>query len=301
MKTIDTRLLQVFNEIYAKKSVSSAALALGLPQPAVSIALSKLREHFGNPLFVRTSNGMTPTPLGAELIEPVRTALNAVSAVVDFSTHFDPSTSKRVFKIAMTDISQLILLPKLWERLRLTAPGVGIDVFPLSSDTPQLLESGAVDLALGYVPELEAGFYQQRLFSQHFVCMVSQSHPRIQGKLKLKQYLQEDHAAIVSSGAAPKIIDETLHAMGKERRIALRIPHFLGASFVVELTDLLITIPQRLAEVLQGRGAYVIYPVPFVIPTYEVKQHWHERYHHDAASRWLRGVIADLLVDSGKK
>ena len=298
MKTIDTRLLQVFNEIYAKKSVSSAAMALGLPQPAVSIALSKLREHFANPLFVRTSNGMTPTPLGAELIEPVRTALNAVSAVVDFSTHFDPSTSKRVFKIAMTDISQLILLPKLWERLRLTAPGVGIDVFPLSSDTPQLLESGAVDLALGYVPELEAGFYQQRLFSQHFVCMVSQSHPRIQGKLKLKQYLQEDHAAIVSSGAAPKIIDETLHAMGKERRIALRIPHFLGASFVVELTDLLITIPQRLAEVLQGRGAYVIYPVPFAIPTYEVKQHWHERYHHDAASRWLRGVIADLLTDT---
>ena len=298
MKTIDTRLLQVFNEIYAKKSVSNAALALGLPQPAVSIALAKLREHFGNPLFVRTSNGMTPTPLGAELIEPVRTALNAVSAVVDFSTHFDPSTSKRVFKIAMTDISQLILLPKLWERLRLTAPGVGIDVFPLSSDTPQLLESGAVDLALGYVPELEAGFYQQRLFSQHFVCMVSQSHPRIQGKLKLKQYLQEDHAAIVSSGAAPKIIDETLHAMGKERRIALRIPHFLGASFVVELTDLLITIPQRLAEVLQGRGAYVIYPVPFAIPTYEVKQHWHERYHHDAASRWLRGVIADLLTDA---
>ena len=298
MKTIDTRLLQVFNEIYAKKSVSSAALALGLPQPAVSIALSKLREHFGNPLFVRTSNGMTPTPLGTELIEPVRSALNAVSAVVDFSTHFDPSTSKRVFKIAMTDISQLILLPKLWERLRLTAPSVGIDVFPLSNDTPQLLESGAVDLALGYVPELEAGFYQQRLFSQHFVCMVSQSHPRIQGKLKLKQYLQEDHAAIVSSGAAPKIIDETLHAMGKERRIALRIPHFLGASFVVELTDLLITIPQRLAEVLQGRGAYVIYPVPFAIPTYEVKQHWHERYHHDAASRWLRGVIADLLTDA---
>lgn len=285
MKTIDTRLLQVFNEIYAKKSVSNAALALGLPQPAVSIALAKLREHFGNPLFVRTTDGMVPTPLGAELIEPVRAALNAVSAVVDFSTHFEPSTSKRVFKIAMTDISQLILLPKLWERLRLTAPGVGIDVFPLSSDTPQLLESGAVDLALGYVPELEAGFYQQRLFSQHFVCMVSQSHPRIQGKLKLKQYLQEDHAAIVSSGAAPKIIDETLHAMGKERRIALRIPHFLGASFVVELTDLLITIPQRLAEVLQGRGAYVIYPVPFAIPTYEVKQHWHERYHHDAASR----------------
>lgn len=127
--------------------------------------------------------------------------------------------------------------------------------------------------------------------------MVSQSHPRIQGKLKLKQYLQEDHAAIVSSGAAPKIIDETLHAMGKSAALPCAFP-ILGASFVVELTDLLITIPQRLAEVLQGRGAYVIYPVPFAIPTYEVKQHWHERYHHDAASRWLRGVIADLLTDA---
>ncbi len=300
MNAIDTRLLCVFDEIYKTRSVTAAALTLGLGQPAVSIALSKLREHFGNPLFVRTSHGMEPTPFGEELVGPVRAALDALAVVLGHSKDFDPSLADRTFRICMTDISQLVLLPKLWEKLRVTAPGISIEIFPLSNDIARMLESGEADLAMGFIPQLEAGFYQQLLFRQSFVCMVGKDHPRIVESLSLQQFVDEDHAVISSSGSAPQIIDEEIARLGLKRRISLKIPSFLGAAFVVEHTDLLITIPKRLGDVLQGRGAFRIFPVPFALSGYDVKQHWHERFHHDPGSRWLRGVISELLSESPK-
>ncbi|MDO8771829.1 MAG: LysR family transcriptional regulator [Burkholderiaceae bacterium] len=298
MNAIDTRLLSVFDEIYKTRSVTAAALALGLGQPAVSIALSKLREHFGNPLFVRTSNGMEPTPFGEGLVGPVRAALDALDLVLGHSNDFDPSLADRTFRICMTDISQLVLLPKLWGKLRVTAPGISIEIFPLSNDIARMLESGEADLAMGFIPQLEAGFYQQLLFRQNFVCMVGKDHPRIFDHLSLQQFVDEDHAVISSSGAAPQLIDEEIARLGLKRRISLKIPSFLGAAFVVEHTDLLITIPKRLGDVLQGRGAFRIFPVPFPLSGYDVKQHWHARFHHDPGSRWLRGVISELLSES---
>lgn len=298
MNAIDTRLLSVFDEIYKTRSVTTAADVLGLGQPAVSIALSKLRLHFGDPLFVRTSKGMEPTPFGEGLVAPVRTALDALDVVLGHSEDFDPGVADRRFRICMTDISQLVLLPKLLEKLRLDAPGVGIEIFPLSDDMAQLLESGEADLALGFIPQLEAGFYQQLLFKQNFVCMVSSEHPRIKDRLNLQQFESEKHAVIISSGSAPQIVDQEIAKLGLQRHIALKIPNFLGAAFVVEHTELIITIPERLGDVLRGRGAFQISPVPFALPGYDVKQHWHERYHHDPASKWLRGVISELLSPS---
>jgi DNA-binding transcriptional LysR family regulator len=295
MNAIDTRLLSVFDEIYKTRSVTAAAAVLGLGQPAVSIALSKLRLHFGDPLFVRTSKGMEPTPFGEGLVAPVRTVLDALDVVLGHSEDFDPGVADRTFRICMTDISQLVLLPKLWEKLRVSAPGIGIEIFPLSDDMAQMLESGEADLALGFIPQLEAGFYQQLLFKQNFVCMVSSDHPRIHEKLDLQQFESEKHAVISSSGSAPQIIDQEITKLGLKRLISLRIPNFLGAAFVVEHTELILTIPERLGDVLKGRGAFSIFPVPFALQGYDVKQHWHERYHHDPASKWLRGVISELL------
>jgi len=298
MNSIDIRLLAVFDEIYKTRSVTAAAEALELGQPAVSVALSKLRHHFGDPLFVRTSNGMEPTPFSEGLVRPVRAVLDALALVLDHRSEFDPATSDRTFRICMTDISQLVLLPKLWKRLRATAPGVRIEISPLSADTPRMLESGEADLALGFIPQLEAGFYQQLLFRQNFVCMVAADHPRIADGLSLAQFEAEDHAVISSSGSAPAIVEREIARQGIKRRVALKIPNFLGAAFVIEHTDLLVTIPRRLGDVLQGRGAFRIFPVPFELPEYEVKQHWHERYHQDEGNRWLRGVVSELLSET---
>lgn len=296
MNSIDIRLLSVFDEIYKSRSVTAAAQALELGQPAVSVALSKLRHHFGDPLFVRTSSGMTPTPFGEGLARPVREVLDALDLVIGHRNDFDPMTSDRTFRICMTDISQLVLLPKLWEKLRATAPGIRIEIIPLSNDTPRMLETEA-DLAMGLMPQLEAGFYQQLLFMQNFVCIVGTDHPRITDHLSLQQFEAEDHAVISSSGLAPSLIEREIARQGIKRRIAMQIPNFLGAAFVVEHTDLVVTIPKRLGDVLQGRGSFRIFPVPFPLPEYAVKQHWHERYHHDQGNRWLRRVISELLSE----
>lgn len=296
MDSIDIRLLMVFDAIYKTRSVTAAADALGLAQPAVSVALAKLRHHFGNPLFVRTSNGMEPTPFSEGLVQPVREALDAVEKVLGHRGEFEPASAERSFRISMADISQLVLLPRLWEALRETAPGIRIEIVPMSSDTARLLESGEADLAVGFVPQLEAGFHQQTLFMQNFVCMLARDHPRIGDSLDLAGFEAEDHAVISSSGAAPGILEREIARQGITRRVVLKIPSFLGAAFVIEHTDLLLTVPRRLGDVLQGRGAFRFLPVPFPLPEYEVKQHWHERYHHDEGNRWLRRLVSRLLA-----
>ncbi len=301
LDTIELRLLQVFDAIYKLRSVTEAAVALDLSQPAVSVALSKLRHHFGDPLFVRTSSGMEATPFGAGLVRPVRGVLDALDVVMGQQSIFDPASSKRLFRICMTDISQLVLLPRLWEALSLAAPGVRIDVLPLGSDIARLLESGEADLALGLMPQLEAGFYQNVLFSQKFVCMVSAMHPRIQKELQPDQFVSEGHAVVSSSGAGPLILDRELDRLGIHRKISLNIPNFIGAALVVEHTDLILTIPERLADVLQGRAAVRTFPVPFALPSYEVKQHWHERFNKDPGSQWLRRMVTEVMSSNGIK
>ncbi|MFC3531262.1 LysR family transcriptional regulator [Vogesella facilis] len=295
MQTPDIRLLQVFDEIYKTRSVTRAAANLGLGQPAVSIALAKLREHFADLLFVRIGNGMEPTPMARELEHAVRQALDSLNLVFGHRIDFDPASSERRFCISMTDISQLVLLPRLWAHLRRTSPGVHIDIVPLSADTPRMLESGEADLALGFMPQLEAGFYQQALFRQRYVCVASTDHPRIQDRLTLAQYQAEEHAVVTSSGTGHLILDREIVRQGIARKVALRVPNYLGIAFVVEQTDMLVTIPERLAQVLEGRGSFRVFPVPFELPDYAVKQHWHERYHHDPGNRWLRRVISELL------
>lgn len=297
MIPIDVRLLSVFDEIYKTRSVTAAAHALDMGQPAVSVALSKLRQQFGDTLFVRTSGGMEPTPFAEGLVRPVRTALDSLDQVMGHRTEFNPALSERTFRVCMTDISQLVLLPRLWETLRLRAPHIRIEILPLTSDIARMLESGEADIALGFMPQLEAGFHQNVLFEQSFVCMVSAHHPRIQHELTLQHFASEDHAVISSSGSAPLLIDQEVARLGLKPRITLKIPNFIGAALVVEHTDLIITIPERLGEVLQGRGALRTFPVPFQLPRYVVKQHWHERYHNDPGTRWLRRLIAELLSE----
>jgi DNA-binding transcriptional LysR family regulator len=296
MNSMDIRLLMVFDQIYKTRSVTAAAEALDLGQPAVSVALAKLRHHFGNPLFVRTSNGMEPTPFSQGLVQPVRDVLAALDQVLGYRSEFDPATAQRTFRICMTDISQLVLLPRLLAKLRVMAPAVCIETIPMSADAARLLESGEADLAIGFMPQLEAGFHQQALFLQNFVCLTGRRHPRIGEALDRAGFEAEDHAVVSSSGAAPSLLEREIARQGITRRVALKSPSFLAAAFVVEHTDLLLTIPRRLGEILEGRGEFRIFPLPFPVPEYEVKQHWHERFHHDDGNRWLRRLVLRLLT-----
>ena len=262
------------------------------------MSLAKLRKHFNDPLFVRTSAGMEPTPHATELICMLQKAESLLQTALEHHVVFDPLASDRVFRIQSTDIAQVTLLPKLMQRLKRVAPNVGIYLGRISPDTPKLLESGELDLAVGFILPMGAGFCQQRLFKERFVCAVRKDHPRIDKTLSVKQFESELHLAIATSGTGHGIVEKTLEAKKIKRNVGLTVPSFLGIVSLIATSDYIVTLPEQLGRHLAAPGNIKVLPLPFEVPPYYIMQHWHERYSQDPASRWLRTVMADLFLAS---
>jgi DNA-binding transcriptional LysR family regulator len=294
---MDLKLLTVFDEVYKTRSVSRAGENLGVAQSSISIALARLRRHFGDPLFVRTSDGMQPTPHATSLVVPIRQALELLRGITRQQALFDPVKVQRTFRICMTDITHLVLVPALINRLRDIAAGVNVEITHISGLTPKMLESGEADLAVGFMPQLEAGFYQQKLFEQDFSCVVRRDHPRIHSRLTQAMFRRENHVLVTAPGTGQNLVEEELERLGIHRNVALRLPNYLGIGSLVASTDLMVTVPQRVAETLVRIANVKLLAPPFDLPTFAIKQHWHDRYQQDAANRWLRSVISDLFLE----
>lgn len=294
----DLKLLAVISELHRTRSVSLAAERLALSQSAISMSLAKLRKHFNDPLFVRTSAGMEPTPHAIELIGILSQAEGLLQTAFGHSVVFDAATSDRVFHIQSTDIAQVTLIPKLMDHLRRVAPCVRIDLQRIALGTPKLLESGELDLAIGFILPMGAGFCQQRLFKERFVCAARSNHPRIGATLTVKKFEAERHIAVATSGTGHSVVDKTLEARKIRRQVALTVPSFLGIASIIAGSDDLVILPEQLGRHLSRTGEIKVLPLPFEIPSYYIIQHWHERYSQDPASRWLRAVIADLFLTS---
>lgn len=291
----DLKLLRLFDLLHRYGSVTRAAEHLGQSQPTVSIWLARLRRDFDDPLFVRTPAGMQPTPRADALIPLVREALESLRRLSTEKTQFEPATAERRFVICMTDASHVNLLPQLLAHVRALAPGIALEAERIDAATAQRLQSGEADLALGLIPELGAGFYQQALFEQDWVCLASAAHPRLGDKLSLDDYRREGHVGIIS-GTGQALLAGALAEQRIERRIVLKLSGFLGLGAILSATDLLATLPRQTAETLARGGELRVLGCPFPIPSFTVKQHWHARYHHDPANRWLRGVCAELFL-----
>ncbi|WP_075792260.1 LysR family transcriptional regulator [Massilia putida] len=295
MKRFDLELLLIFDEIYKTGNVTRAADNLGLPQSTVSLGLGKLRGHFNDQLFSRTARGMVPTPRAQNAIGDVRRSIQALQHALADQPVFDPAGSSREFRICMTDISEIVLLPRLLNHLREVGPGIHLEISKISPDSPAELADGTVDLAVGFMPHLEAGFYQQKLFDQHFVCLASNTHPRVGEVLSLETLRREGHVRVRTSGTGHAIVDKILAREGIERNVVLNLPSFLGVARIVAQTELLAIVPFRYAHVLAASEAIRLLPVPVELPSFQVKQHWHERYHADVSNRWLRQEVAALF------
>ncbi len=298
MAKLDLDWLSVFVEIYKTQSVSRAALALGMEQASASIALNKLRRHFGDPLFCRTSQGMEPTSRANAIYPELQEALARIGAARGLPQVFSPHTAKREFRLCMTDISEIVLLPTLINHLQKTAPGVTLEVDKISHDTRRRLESGDADLAVGFTPDLEAGFYQQALFAQDYVCLASTQHPRIQANLTRQAFCDEGHISVATSGTGHVIVDKVLSKQKLERRIVLVVPSYLGVARIVEQTELLVIVPRRFGNALAQQEQVQVLEPPMALPPYKVKQHWHERFNLDPGNVWLRQLLMSLF---GKK
>jgi DNA-binding transcriptional LysR family regulator len=292
---IDLKLLAVVTELHKTRSVSQTAENLDLSQSAISMSLAKLRKHFNDPLFVRTSSGMNPTPHAVELIDLLKSAEDILQTALDLHVVFDPLTSDRRFNVYSTDIAQVTLMPRLMHRLRRVAPNVGIDLRRLSEATPKFLESGQADLAVGFILPMGAGFCQQRLFKEKFVCVLRRDHPRVGGSLSIDQFQDEIHLAITTCGTGHGVVEQTLAARHIRRKVGLAVPSFLGITSIITHLDYLAVLPEQLARDLASTGNIKVLPLPFSVPSYFIMQHWHERYTHDPASRWLRSIMADLF------
>jgi DNA-binding transcriptional LysR family regulator len=197
----------------------------------------------------------------------------------------------------MTDITHLVLLPALINRLRDIAPGINVEITHISGQTPKMLETGEADLAVGFMPQLEAGFYQQKLFDQDFSCVVRRDHPRVHSHLTQTLFERENHVLVTAAGTGQNLVEETLERLGVHRNVALRLPNYLGIGGLVASTDLMVTVPQRVAETLVRIAAVKVLPPPFELPVFAIKQHWHDRFQQDPPNRWLRSVISDLFLE----
>ncbi|MDP3668916.1 MAG: LysR family transcriptional regulator [Telluria sp.] len=290
---MDLNLLTVFVQLYEDRKVSLAAENLGLSQPAVSSALGRLRRMLGDEVFLRTARGMQPTPLADQLAVPIADALTAIRESLFQPLLFDAATSCRQFTFAMTDIGEFHFLPQLMEKLETLAPGVTISTVRSTAINLKFeMETGKVDLALGHLPDLTAGFHCRTLFSQRYVCLFRRGHAIDQGTLSVETFAAAEHAVVISAGTGHGHADEFLQRAGILRRIRLRVPHFVALADILESSDLIATVPVAFAIRSIKHFDLRYAPHPIDLPLIDINLFWHSKYHREPANRWLRELIA---------
>jgi DNA-binding transcriptional LysR family regulator len=295
---LDLNLLRAFDAIATEGSVTVAGERIGLSQPAMSNALARLRQMFDDPLFVRTPRGMRPTPFAQQLAQPVREALRLIQTALQQHAGFEPRSSGNTFRLFMSDIGEMVFLPGLLERIKHDAPGVKIEVVRIPiKDVHTALEAGEIDLAVGFLPGLITGMRQQPLFREQYVCMLRADHPVIGDRISAKQFRAAAHVLVSYAGTGHQMIEETFLKEGLGERIAVRVPHFLVVPMILARTDLVVTVPSRVAEVFAQSGNFKVLKLPLPMPSFEVRLHWHQRFHQDPANRWLRQVMAELYAE----
>jgi DNA-binding transcriptional LysR family regulator len=294
IRDVDLNLLRVFDAVLQDRSVTAAAGRLGLTQPAVSNALARLRTLLGDALFVRTSAGMEATPFARGVAEPVRQALALLESALAHGPGFDPASATRAFRFYMSDLGQIEFLPPLIERVQQRAPGVRLEAVALEvEDIAAALAAGSLDLAVGFLPGLGAPVRRRALFRDPYLCLMRADHPIT--SLTKKKFAEASHA-LVSYRGGHRVIEEALERAGLARKIALRVPHFTVVPMVLERTDLILTLPARVAHVFERRGKLKALPPPVAIPPAEVAVHWHERFEADPGNRWLREQVIELFA-----
>jgi len=295
---LDLNLLVVFNHLLVERRVSKVADNLGISQPAVSNSLAKLRKLFGDELFLRTPKGMEPTPFADQLAESVSYALAMIHSGVNQRTTFEPATAKRAFTIGMTDIGEIYFLPALIERLRTEAPGITLStVRNAAVNLRDELESGKVDVGIGLLPQLKAGFFQRRLFTQSYVCLMRRGHRLDKRKMSIAEFSAAEHLVVISAGTGHGKVDELLQRSGVERSVRLTVPHYVSVGHILRGSDLIATVPERLANRLIEPFGLAKVPHPAKLPDVAINVFWHAKYHRSPDNRWLRGVVFDLFGD----
>ena len=286
---IDLNLLVVLDAIFSEGGITKAGEKLHLTQPAISQALGRLRELFGDPLFVREGRRMVPTPLARSLMQPVRRALHSLEVTLNEVQQFDPATTQRHFNIAVRDVLEATVLPPLMARVATEAPS--IDISAIRTDRRTLeseLAAGSLDAALDILLPLSEDVRHQRISVDRLVVVARKHHPATTRKFDLAAYLRAHHVLVSSRRSGPGLEDAELNRQGFKRRIRLRCQHYFAACRVVSETDLLLTMPERYARIANRQYGNQILPFPMEMPSMDAYLYWHASVDKEPASRWLR-------------
>ncbi len=298
IKAFDLNLLLAFESLMIERNVTRAATRSGLSQPAMSNALARLRRTFNDPLLVRTAEGMKPTAVAQSLISPVREALEGLRGALEEKPIFDASASRRTFQLLANDYAEIVLLAPMIKGLHENAGGVMLKIDRPRSlfqqPSPSSL-AGTFDLALGFFPDalsLEASLRSEILWEESNVCIARANHPAIKGKLSLRQYSLAGHVAVFYKSDGLGLIDILLQQKGYSRRSVVFVPHFGTVAFMVSASDLIATVPERLALTFKKELKLQVLTAPIAIPPFRLVMLWHERNHGDPAHAWLRNLIS---------
>ncbi|WMI97040.1 LysR family transcriptional regulator [Pseudomonas chlororaphis subsp. aurantiaca] len=297
LRELDLNLLVIFHQLLIDHSVSGAAESLGLTQPALSNALKRLRTSFNDELFVRTPQGMQPTPYATQLAEPVSQAISLLHGAINRHDDFDPATNQKRFVVAMTDIGEIYFMPRLIEALLKQAPGISVSTLRGHAGLAESLANGEVDLAVGLLPDLQAGFYQRRLFHHRYVGLCRQGHPLTTQPMSRERFCEYGHIRIVAEGTGHGEIDSHMQRAGLQRQIRLEVPHFVAVGHILQNSDLIATVPERFASSCSGPFGLTTLPLPVQLPEIAINLFWHTKYHRDPANQWFRQLMFDLFSD----
>jgi DNA-binding transcriptional LysR family regulator len=294
--------IRLLAELLRLGSVSAASEKIGLSQPAASHALARLRKQFEDPLFTRTARGFEPTPFGERLATAAREAVDVLIAGIASNRSFDPMMTTRQFCLYLSDVGQTVFLPRLVTFLKEAAPGATVKSFPIPIQDPgSALSAGAVDLAIGFFTNLTTGFRQRFLFHETYVCVVRANHPKFRTGMTIEAFKATQHAIADATGMAHSAVEQFLHEHQLRRSDTVRVPTFHVLPSIVANSDLLAIIPSRLGEAVGSHMSVKVLPMPVPAPPWAIRMYWHERYHHDPPSVWLRKTFVELFSHDGAK
>jgi DNA-binding transcriptional LysR family regulator len=296
MAGIDLNLLRVFVSIFETASLTASARELHVTQPSVSHALSRLRKHFDDPLFQRGRSGMQPTALAAELYESFQEALARIDQTVDSTRRFDPLTSTRRFRICLTDVGEMNLLPRILEHIAAAAPSVELEVVPMQIErVAEWLTDGHVDAAITSTP-VPGGVRSTPLMVDTYACLVRRDFPLVDGRMTTAAFLAGRHA-VVAASSGHLLAEQAMAELHLDRKTTVMVHHFSVLPHIVDRCDLIAIIPRGAGDPIVDHWPLTVVDLPFAVSPYEVRLYWQARDRETAAQLWFRHTVEHVLRD----
>jgi DNA-binding transcriptional LysR family regulator len=297
LDSIDLRLLRCFDALMAERNVSRAAQRVNLSQPAMSVALGRLRALFGDPLFLRGHGEMVPTSRALTLAEPVRGVLEGLGRLASTSAPFDPATVRMQFTLTAPGYIAYVILPRLMRYLEKNAPGVSVEARAANRErATEWLENGEVDFRIGWIREPPRELRFKTLYGDGFVCLARREHPGIPRRLTAELFCSLPHVRpmVHRQSDSGRVIDQAVELLGRRLNIALLVQEVLTVPYVVASSNLIAAVPARLARGFTGQLPIRSHPLPLRLPEQSIALYWHERTHRDPAHEWFRDVIGRI-------